>query len=145
MLNTWRCNLFLFCIEFIFHRNCLNSTFFYKQPNFFGQDFCCLSYRVISGLKLLRRLLTNQKVTKTFWREIMLVCKLQKFFSLTTWICLLMILFVYKLVRQSKVFCTYYIVLYYCIGRVLSILKLYDFLHVNFLHINFCSPLFWEG
>ena len=32
---------------------------FYKQLDFFGQTFGCLSYRTISGLKLLTRLLTN--------------------------------------------------------------------------------------
>ena len=31
-------------------------------------------------------LLTNQKVTKKFWREIMLICEWQKAFPLTVWI-----------------------------------------------------------
>ena len=37
---------------------------FYKQLNCFGQVFGCLSWRTISGLKLLKKLPTNQKVTK---------------------------------------------------------------------------------
>ena len=35
------------------------NTHFFKQPIFFGQAFFCLIWGTISGLKLLRRLITN--------------------------------------------------------------------------------------
>ena len=55
-------------------------------------------------LKLLRRLLTNCKVTKKFWREIMLIYELQKAFSFTIRMYHIMVLFVYKLIRQQSFF-----------------------------------------
>ena len=55
-------------------------------------------------LKLLRRLLTNCKVTKKFWREIMLTYELQKAFSFRNRMYHIMVLFVYKLIRQQSFF-----------------------------------------
>ena len=60
-----------------------------------------------------------------------------------TGIYLTMILFVYKRIRQAKLFCIYDIALYYRIVFVLFILKLSDFLPVR--KHNFFRSLFLEG
>ena len=72
------------------------------------------------------------------------VCEWQKVFSLTILIYLIMPLFVYKLIREAKLFCIYCIVLY-CIVFLLCIcsfktLGLSSRLGNKYLY----SPLFWE-
>ena len=43
----------------IYTRSIVVHIFLYKQLSFFGQAFGCISQRTISGLKLLKNLLTN--------------------------------------------------------------------------------------
>ena len=53
---------------------CFYTFFLIIKSIFSVRPFGC--WRAISGVKWLRKLLTNLKVTKKFWREIMFICEL---------------------------------------------------------------------
>ena len=63
-------------------------------------------------------------------------CEWQKASSLTNWI-YIMTLFVYKLIRQVKLFCIIVLYLFFSFWSFKTFFMLG--------HINFSNPLFWEG